>query len=392
MAGKRQFGSVDKLPSGRWRARYTGPDGRTYTAKIDAGRGLTFETKGDADRWLALRQAEITRDAWNPPAARAATSAPVLFESYAAAWLAERELQTRTRELYAQLLANRILPTFGGVPVPEITPAAVRSWYAGMGKATPTAKAHAYALLRTILGTAVADDLIAANPCRIRGAGQTKAARKLRPASLDELAVIVAEVPERYRMMVQLACWCSLRFGELAGLRRRDVDLKAGVVRVRQAVVRTKAGPEVKAPKSMAGTRDVTIPAHIVGDLREHLRLYADTGNDGLVFPAVNGGPMPHSAMYKVYRRARQVAGRPDLSFHDLRHTGQTFAAMNGANLRELMNRAGQSTPSAALRYLHEVDGRQREIAERLAAFASSGSNVTPLAPRVGRKASPGRA
>jgi integrase len=70
--------------------------------------------------------------------------------------------------------------------------------------------------------------------------------------------------------------------------------------------------------------------------------------------------------------------GRPDLRFHDLRHTGQTLAAAAGANLRELMARAGQSSPGAARRYLHEVDGRQREIADRLAVLATAG-NVTPI-------------
>src|SRR5258705_76750 len=82
--------------------------------------------------------------------------------------------------------------------------------------------AHAYALLRTILGTAVADDVIAVNPCRVRGAGQAKRARTIRPASLGELEALVKALPERYRLMVLLAAWCALRFGELAELRRAD--------------------------------------------------------------------------------------------------------------------------------------------------------------------------
>jgi integrase len=82
---------------------------------------------------------------------------------------------------------------------------------------------------------------------------------------------------------------------------------------------------------------------------------------------------MGSSAWWRVYRPARAAAGRDDLSFHDLRHTGQTYAAATGANLRELMTRAGQSSPAAAMRYLHEVDGRQREIAARLSELAANG-------------------
>ena len=389
-ATKRYFGNVRELPSGRFQARYTGPDGLTYTARTPQGRPLTFDTKGDAEAWLTLRHSEVLRGAWLPPAEQQA--APVTVRKFSTDWLAERDLQTRTREHYQHLLDSRILPAFGDTAVASITPAMVRTWHAEQGKGTPTSRAHAYALLRTILGTAVSDDVIAANPCRIRGAGQSKPAKKTRPATLEELGAIVAALPERYRMMAQLACWCSLRFGELSGLQRGDIDLKAGVLRVRRGVVRTKDGLIVKTPKSAAGVRDVTIPSHIVDDLREHLKLHAQPGATGLVFPSATGGHMPASALHRVFGPARAGAGRPDLSFHDLRHTGQTYAAAAGANLRELMARAGQSTPGAALRYLHEMDGRQREIADRLATFAGGGGNVTPIASRAPRKAAAKRA
>jgi integrase len=203
----------------------------------------------------------------------------------------------------------------------------------------------------------------------------------MRPATLDELAVIIRETPERYRLMIQLAVWCSLRFGELAELRRSDVDVKSSVLRIRRAATRTTSGWVVKSPKSDAGIRDVTIPGNILDDAANHLREHAQSGRDGLLFPSTSGGHLAPSTVYGWYYPARDAAGRPDLRFHDLRHTGQTYAAAMGANLRELMARAGQSSPGAALRYLHEVDGRQREIADRLAGFAET-SNVTPISTR----------
>jgi len=73
------------------------------------------------------------------------------------------------------LPAEHIYPTFGDIAVTAITLAAFRTWHADLARAKgskvkdrPTARAHAYGLLRTILNTAVADELIAANPCRMR--------------------------------------------------------------------------------------------------------------------------------------------------------------------------------------------------------------------------------
>ncbi|MEO7980343.1 MAG: tyrosine-type recombinase/integrase [Sporichthyaceae bacterium] len=348
------------LPSGRVQARFTGPDGTTHKAPI------TFETKQDARAWLSLRHSEIIRDEWAPPAPRGSA---VRFGDYAESWIAGRDLKPRTRELYAAVLAARLAPTFRGLPVKSITPDLVRTWHTDQGAATPTARAHAYSLLRSILGTAVQDGLILANPCHLRGAGSSRRVRRIRPASLEELEALVAAMPERYRVMTLLAAWCGLRFGELAELRRSDVDLTSGVLRVRRGVVRAGGEVIVGTPKSDAGIRDVTIPPHLLPAVRDHLRSSIVGGKDGLLFPARSGGHLAPSALYRVFYRARDKAGRPDLRWHDLRHTGAVLAASTGATLAELMARLGHSTPGAALRYQHAAQGRDAEIARALSAL-----------------------
>ncbi|MEU5788304.1 excisionase family DNA-binding protein [Micromonospora purpureochromogenes] len=70
---------------------------------------------------------------------------------------------------------------------------------------------------------------------------------------------------------------------------------------------------------------------------------------------------------------ARKNVGLDDLTFHDLRHTGQTLAAQTGATLADLMKRLGHSSMAAARRYLHAVDGRDREIAKALSELAAHG-------------------
>jgi integrase len=129
--------------------------------------------------------------------------------------------------------------------------------------------------------------------------------------------------------------------------------------------------PVVKTPKSLS--REVAIPPHILAPLLVHLEKWAAPGPDGLLFPAVeSGGHMKHGALYKVFRRARAAAGRSDLRWHDLRHTGATLAAQAGATLAELMNRLGHSSVTAALIYQHAAAGRDAEIARRLSEIATS--------------------
>ncbi len=389
---RRAFGQITKMRSGRYQARYTGPDGALHTAPS------TFEDKDAAVVWLRNeRILAESPETWEPPKARLAKAQNrATFGKYSKAWLEGRKvkgrpLAARTRDHYEALLDDHILPTFEDVPLASITPEMVDHWYELCAVGRPTTQAHAYSLLRTILGTAVDRGVIkTANPAKVRGGGSAERVKKVKPASLEELETIVLAMPERYRLMPLLAAWCALRFGELAELRRNDVDTKNGILHVRRGVVRSKsAGVITKKPKSDAGIRDVYVPPHVMPMLRAHLLEHAQAGRDGLLFPSATGGHLAPSTFYgrpakvakdgsvKVSGRgwyeARRVAGRDDLRFHDLRHTGAVLAAQTGATLAELMGRLGHSTPAAALRYQHAAAERDKEIARRLSEMAGSG-------------------
>ena len=223
------------------------------------------------------------------------------------------------------------------------------------------------------MGSAVNDELIDANPCRIVGAGRAKRVHRIRPASVAELAVLTEAMPERLALMVTLASWCALRFGEIVELRRGDIDLGDEVIRIRRAAVRTGGTFTVTTPKSDAGIRDVAIPPHIIPLIEDHLAIYVGPQRDSLIFPAANGGHLQPSTLYRHWSRARAAAGRNDLRFHDLRHTGAVLAAATGATIAELQARLGHSTPAAAMRYQHAAKGRDREIAALLSKIAEGG-------------------
>lgn len=392
---RRGFGRVRKLPSGRTQAAYTGPDGILYTAST------TFDD-GDAARgWLKGERRLIDAEEWTPPAERVKRRVKhrETFGEYSARWLDARQvsgrpLKPRTRDHYRRMLDTLILPTFGARPLVAITPDDVDDWFAGLNAKTPTYRAHAYSLLRTIMGSVDPRILPNGNPARIRGAGTARRAHHVEPLSLGELTALVEAMPEGRRLMVLLAAWCALRFGELTELRRHDLDLTNGVVKVRRGVVRTSEGVLVGTPKSEAGARNVAIPPHLLPLVKAHLSEHAEPGRDGLLFPGESGGHLAPSTFYgknpakgknpatgdrewtggRGFYRARALAGRPELHFHDLRHTGAVLAAQTGATLAELMARLGHSTPAAAMRYQHAARDRDKAIAAALSAMAEGAS------------------
>jgi len=389
-ASRRPFGTVQRQRSGRYQAVYK-VNGERYIAPV------TFFTKGDASAWLSLRQAEILEYRWKP----APPSEPehVTFADYSTTWLAGRELSPKSLAEYRRMLDGR-LAIFNHFTLDQITPSLIKIWWQDQGDRYPVARRRAYELLRAILATAARPDedteapaRIAVNPARLTaktlnrvsigssGRG-LKPRTRLQPATLPELAAIMDAMPERYRAMVLLAAWCAPRFGELTELRRKDLTItkdkdgtpSTGVLHIVRAVTWPDPDtPIVKEPKTVAGVRDVAIPPHLLPMLIEHLDKWAQPGPNGLLFPAVeSAGHMKHGALYKVYRRARKIAGREDLRWHDLRHTGATMAAQAGATLAELMNRLGHSDVTAALIYQHAAAGRDAEIARRLSAMAEA--------------------
>ena len=285
----------------------------------------------------------------------------IAFGQYADEWLEGRpDLAVRTVELYQWLLRRHIVPTFGHVPMNGITPSAVRLWHAGIAREHPTTAAKSYRLLSSIMRTALVDELIAKSPCQVRGASVEKAPE--RPiASMVEVEGLATAMPEHLRITVLLAAWCQLRRSEVRGLRRKDVDTTEGTLSITETRTTTMAGATVvKAPKTRAGRRTVAIPGPTLDALIAHLDAYSGPDANDLVVEVSD------RMLGLSWRRARMAVGRPELHFHDLRHSGLTWSAATGASVAELMRRAGHASQSAALRYQHATDARDRLLADAL--------------------------
>ena len=265
-----------------------------------------------------------------------------------------------------------------GLSLGDIDEASVRRWRKERLRAGPSATrpfgpvvvAKAYRLLHAIFTTAADDRLVRRNPCRIETGGKEESSER-QTISLPVVFEIATAIPVRYRVLVLLATFTSLRWGELVALRHPHIDLAACEIRIEETTAQLDTGAlQPETPKSSAGRRTVAFPSELVPEVRWHLERFAEPGERGLVFVGPQGAMLRRSNFRRIWVRACERAGVSDLHFHDLRHAGGTLAAASGASLKELMARLGHSWTRAALIYQHATRDRDRAIAEALGDLA----------------------
>lgn len=348
----------------------------------------TFATTADARAFLATVEADILRRTYRAPRRVSETLA-----AFGARWVERRPgLKDSTRHQYGIDFRRHIEPHLGPMLLDQIEPDRVRAWHAALsadlrarlggtgeegrsragrrdGAATV---ARSYRLLRAILQTAVDDELLLRNPCRLSGAGEPRSGE--RPTlSVAELVALASAVPARYRAVVLMAGFSGLRAGELAALRIRDLHLEGAVpsVKVTRRLYRVAGRITVDVPKSDAGGRTVVLPAFVWADLQRHFAEHrSDAGPDDLVFLTA-GGREILDTYSQILHRGLDKIGRGDCRGHDLRHSAMTAAAEHGATLATLMQMAGHSTPAAAQRYQHATAEHARRVAVAMDATAA---------------------
>jgi len=217
--------------------------------------------------------------------------------------------------------------------------------------------------------TAAEDRIIARNPCRIRGGDDEKPPERpvLTIAQVLDLTNYMAA--HRYRALILLATFASLRWGEAIALRRCDLDLTARTVSIGHQYVETNGHLAIAPPKSRAAIRAVALPATLVPELRKHLDACAGPESTALVFTGQRGGVLRRGNFRKASGWSVAVAaiGMPGLHFHDLRHTGNTLAAQAGVSLADLKARMGHDSVRAVMIYQHAAAEADQKIANTLA-------------------------
>lgn len=365
------FGRTRQERSGRWSAAYQHHGVLHRPAD-------TFPSKQSAVSWLdnerhLIELDRITPGTWTPPAHRAAAlaAATLTFKDFATKWLAQRSVSRRTRDNYDYLLTQHILPVLGELVLVEITPEDVREWFTGLGTTYKTRNARAYGVLTAVLNTAVDDGIIGRSPARITGASTVKHRRTVVLLEPDQLAQLADKMPEQLRLAVLLAGWCGLRRGEVFALTRADISKDCSTVTVDKAVTYRNREYVCGPPKTAESNRTVTVPPHLRPVIKDHLSRFTGKPRTALLFPDPVSGEFYAEGRFRgPFFSARDAIGKPELHFHDLRHFGGVMAALTGATTREVMDRLGHTTTTAAMRYQHVAAGRADALAERLSAIA----------------------
>ena len=307
----------------------------------------------------------MIRKAWLPPESRRSPGAELTFATYADTWMDQRDLKDRTREHYRELLDEHILPDVRRAAADVDHRRRRRELARQMGTGTPTLRAHCLRAAADDHGHRRHRREDRRQPVRDPRRRLAKRVHMIRPASLDELR---SHHRRDARAVsgdgaVGVVVRAAVRRTDRAAPRATSTLEADDGLSASRAVVRAGGGFHVTTPKCDAGIRDVAIPPHLLPAIETIWRNTLALNRDSLLFPAEHGGHLAPATLYRQFYRARDAAGRPDLRFHDLRHSGAVLAARDRCHAGRTDGPARALDTAAALRYQHAAAGRDREIA-----------------------------
>jgi len=149
---------------------------------------------------------------------------------------------------------------------------------------------------------------------------------------------------------VLVGAYAGLRWGEAAGLRRRDIDPLRSRIRVTSTAVQLRGQVTLdNEPKTTRSKRSVPVARSVMRRLEQHLAEFVDASADALVFTAPAGGPLFRSWGRTILRPAVLCAGLDDITFHGLRHSFVAIMVAAGCNVREVSEWAGHNSVAFTL-------------------------------------------
>jgi integrase len=293
------------------------------------------------------------------------------FDDVAREWLSRYEngaagdVRPRPNTLTAVCESLARLEPVAALPVERIRRPIVEDMIAAIAGDAPRRAQMSLALLKRILRAAEErGHTVDASVYRVRVARpEEREPRFLTWEGADELA---SWLPEHVRRIVPIAILTLLRQGELLALRDQDVDVSAGAVRIG---AQFSLGGRVKT-KTRGSRRTVDVGPACLRLIREQ-QLVRSPNPDHLLFPTATGRPFErHVFMSRYFKPAARAAGVPQLTFHDLRHTGASLMIASGANVKAIAEQMGHVDGGALVlkRYGHLYSGARRQAALALEA------------------------
>jgi integrase len=373
-------GSITRAGNGTW----------TFVVDVDGVNGRRrqlrrrgFPTKKAAQAELTAVLNDVHRGSYVRP------SRMTLGTYLTDRWLPARraDLRASTALGYTKLVASRILPALGDVPLSRIDAALLEAFYGdlvkGGGRDGKPLAAKTVAKTAGLLSIALADavrlKLIAFNPATDARLPR-RPQREMTAWTEAEASAFLASVgSERLSPLWRLALATGLRRGELCGLRWKDVDLVAGTLSVVSTRV-VAAAVVTGEPKTRAGARVVSLDRETVVALSGWRRRQAEERlaaggawtDSGLVFVDELGVPPHPETITRWWREAVGRAGLPPIRLHDARHTAATVMLRAGVPVKVVSQRLGHADVAVTMRvYQHVTAQDDRAAADALGrAFA----------------------
>jgi integrase len=323
----------------RYRVRYRDESGRQHC-----------ETKMrlvDAERRKAEIEVALAGGTWRDP-----RRGEMRLHEWVELWLPTRhDLRATTWARLETTMQKQVLPRFGNAPLRAITNSGIRQWVTDLlvsGLSAATTRKAVFAL-RQCLDAAIADNRLQFNPATAVPL-PTERQKPPRYLSQSEVERLVDEIHPQYRALVLVGAYAGLRWGEAAGLRRRDIDPLRSRIRVMSTAVELRGRVTFdNEPKTTRSKRSVPVARSVMRRLEQHLSEFVDPTSDALVFTAPAGGPLFRSWGRTILRPAVLRAGLDEITFHGLRHSFVAIMVAAGCNVREVSEWAGHNSVAFTL-------------------------------------------
>ena len=393
MPRRRSFGTISELPSGRYRARYVGPDGVKHSGPHP------FYDYGEARAWLNTEERLLEKGEWASPKQRAAQKeleemADITVGQWLQQWLEiqSRALKPSTMQNYRAVLDRRVYKAPGAaknfqhLPLASLTPGQVMRWWDAL-EATYGRQQENHSALRrlsTALKAALERELLPINPAAGLGIKRPKSERKELP-TYETMRAIVDELEPRHRIIGVLTFFHGLRIGEVLALRRMDIDVTGdqAVVHVRGSAYRDNAGGgmvRLETPKTDAGVRDVPVFPEFVPMIKEHLEKFAPKPTDAQICVTALGKVVMDTSYRCRLATAKKRAGvEGKISPHYGRVWLITTLAEAGMPIPAIGRMLGQVDLKTITEiYLRATEQRTEEVLDRVNASFRQGSPAEP--------------
>jgi integrase len=345
----------------RFTGFYVDPDG----IKRSAGN---YNTRRDALRAAHREETKVREGRWHD-----ASRGEITFADYVATvWLPSRHVEASTLAGYQSYLNRQFLPFFGRKKMGKILPSDIQAWVTTAAAAglSPASLRKYHVMLHSVFKRAVRDRIITFNPCAETELPKV-VAKRARTLTPEEFRRLVEAIPDRHRLMIQVAIETGLRWGELIALRPRHLDVVRRTLTVEETIVEVplRAAPQgqrmiLKPYPKDNEPRTMGLRPELLDQLTAWIQ-DRSIGRDDLLFTTREGTPISRNTFRtRVWTPAVKASGVDfNVRIHDLRHAHASWLLAGGADLRSVMDRMGHNLIQTTQKYLHALpDADQRNL------------------------------